>query len=107
MPFASRLRLWVKRVAGPVSWLGFRCLVHNWRVTHSAKGATARAHIGAVSDSLTANGAMSRQFPSRPSKNHSRFSGSRVIQSSTQASTSGRTGSIRSQAKLSRAGASM
>lgn len=42
-------------------------------------------------------------LPSRCSKNQSRFSGSRVIQSSTNASTCGRMGSMRSQARLSRA----
>lgn len=105
-PCASRFRLCVKRVAGPFSRLSFR-LDHSCRATHSATGATARAHIGAVSDSFTAKAAMSRQFPFCSSKNHSRLSGSRVIQSSTHASTSGRIGSMRSQARLSRAGASL
>ena len=73
------------------------------RVTHSAKGATARPHIGAVSDRRAAKGAIRRQFPSLCSKSHSRLSGSFMIQSSRNASTCGRTGSIRSQARLSRA----
>src|SRR5437588_1716858 len=63
----------------------------------------ARAQVIAVSDNGTANGPIRRQLPSRCSKTHDRYSGSRVIQSSTKASTSGRTGSIGSQAKLSRA----
>jgi hypothetical protein len=69
--------------------------------THSANGATARPQVGTDSDSRIANGAIKRQLPSRCSKSHCRASGSRVIQSRTKASTLGRTGSMRSQAKLS------
>lgn len=53
--------------------------------THSANGATAGPQVGAVSASRTAKGASRRQLPSRYSKNHVRFSGSRVIQSSRKA----------------------
>jgi len=100
-PFASRLRRCVNRVAGPGSPLatGFQ----NMRATDSATGATARPHIGAVSERRAQSDAIRRQFPSRCSKNHSRLTGSRVIQSSKNASTCGRTGSMRSQARLSRA----
>ena len=45
--------------------------------------------FGAVCDSSIANALINRQFPSRCSKNHARFSGSRVIQSSRKASTCG------------------
>jgi hypothetical protein len=53
------------------------------RATISAIGATARAQVGAVSESRTAKEAINRQFPSRCSKNHSRRIGSRLIQSKT------------------------
>jgi hypothetical protein len=45
-------------------------------------GATARPQVGAVSESCFANDPISRQFPLRSSKNHSRLSGCRVTQSS-------------------------
>jgi hypothetical protein len=84
--------------------LGFREFDQSVRATHSAKGATARPHIRAVCDSSTARALINRQVPSRCSKNQARFSGSRVIHSSKKASTCGRTGSIRSHVRLSRAG---
>ena len=82
VPFASRLRCWVKGVASPLCRESFR-RDQSARAVHSANGATARAHIGAVSLKWMASDAISRQVPSRCSKSHSRFSGSRVIQSNT------------------------
>jgi hypothetical protein len=48
--FTSLLARCVSRVAGAASRASFAELDHNARVTHSANGATTRAHIGAVSD---------------------------------------------------------
>ena len=53
-----------------------------------------------------ANEPIRRQLPSRSSKNHSRFRVSRPTQFKRYASTNGRTGSITSNARLSREGAS-
>src|ERR1039458_2376853 len=86
-PFASRLKRCVSRVAGADSRASLGELDHSARVTHSAKGATARPHMGAVSDSRAAKGAIRRQFPSLCSKSHSRLSGSFITQSSKNAST--------------------
>ena len=102
-PFTSRLTRCVSRVAGADSRASLAELDQSARVTHSAKGATARPHIGIVSDSRATKGAIRRQFPSLCSKSHSRLSGSFIIQSSRNASTCGRMGSIRSHARLSRA----
>ncbi len=62
--------------------MGLGIFSQRMRAAYSATGATARPHVSAVSDSLTANEPIRRQLPSRCSKNHSRFSGSRIIQSS-------------------------
>ena len=91
---------------GATSRADFVMVDQSVRATHSAKGATARPQVGAVSDNRAVNNPIRRQLPSRCSKNHSRPSGSRVIQSSTKASTWGRTASIKSHAKESRAGIS-
>ena len=56
----------------------------------------------AVCDRDDAKASIKRQFPSRCSKKWLRSSRPCFSQSSTNASTSGRTGSIRSQARLSR-----
>ena len=72
-----------------------------WAI-HSANGPTACLHILDVSESWQANSLVSRQFSSRCSKNHFRCNGARRNQSSTNESTCGRIGSIRSHAKLSR-----
>ena len=69
----------VSRVAGKNCRAGFGLVAQSARTTLSAIGAMARAQIGAVSERRTANGAISRQLPSRSSKNHSRRNGSRVI----------------------------
>jgi hypothetical protein len=87
MPLASRLCVWVKCVGDESICTRFRVVNQNCCVTVSAIGATARPQIGAVSDSRAANDPMSRQLPSRCSKNHSRLRGLRVIQSSRYAST--------------------
>ena len=106
LPFATRLCRCVKRVGSAKSRNGFRSRDHSVPATHSAIGATARPQVGAVSESLTASAAISRQLPSRCSRNHSRLRGSRVTQSTKNPSIWGRTTSIRSQARLSRAGVS-
>ena len=50
-PFASRWWLCVNRVAGRSRRTGLDVVDHSVRTTHSAKGATARPHVNAVSDS--------------------------------------------------------
>ena len=82
MPFASRLCVWVKCVGGKSVPSRLRVVDHNVCATHSTIGATALPQIGVVSDNRMANDPMSRQLPSRCSKNHSRLRGCRVIQSS-------------------------
>ena len=103
---ASRLCLCVRRVGGPILRLGLDIVWESVRAIHSANGATACLHIGAVCDSRTANDPISRQLPLRSSKNHSFFSGVFVIKSKRYPSINGRTGSIRSHARLSRLGVS-
>src|ERR1700680_3112093 len=79
--FASRLRVWVSGVERLSGLRLFEVSNHNARAIPSAKGAIARRHIKADSDSLMASESIKRQFPSRCSKNHSRFSGPLVSQS--------------------------
>src|SRR5207253_1507781 len=49
-PFASRLWHCVKRVAGPRLAADLHFVDQSSRANHSANGATARPHVGAVSD---------------------------------------------------------
>ena len=102
MPLLSRFRVCVRRVAGLTRLPCLASEDHNVCEIHSANGATARRHISAVSESRTANEPIKRQFPSRCSKNQSRCNGPRRNQSSKNASTWGRIGSIKSHARLSR-----
>jgi hypothetical protein len=81
MPLASRFRLCVNRVAGPSVRARFDVIDQSDRAIPSAKGATARAQMSDVSDSLLASELIKRQFPSRCSKNHSRCKGARLNQS--------------------------
>src|SRR6516164_3619504 len=72
----------------------------------SAYGATARRQVIAVCESSAANSPINRQFPFACSKNQFLRKGPRLSQSKTYASTRGLTGSIKSQARLSRFGVS-
>jgi hypothetical protein len=81
MPFASRFRVCVSRVARTSVRARFDVIDQSDRAIPSAKGATARAQMSDVSDSLLASELINRQFPSRCSKNHSRRKGARLNQS--------------------------
>lgn len=77
-PFASRFRICVNRVAGTSVRARFDVIDQSDRAIPSAKGATARAQMFDVSDNLQASELIKRQFPSRCSKNHSRWSVAQV-----------------------------
>src|SRR5271169_5238544 len=102
IPFASRFRSCVRRVAGTSILEVLELLDHKVRNIHSAKGPKACFQSLEVSESWAANSPVSRQLPSLSSKNHFRCNDTLRNQSNRKPSTCGRIGSIRSQAKLSR-----
>src|SRR2546423_1099434 len=73
LPFASRLLFCVSRVA--IGTSGFFIVDQKARATHSAIGATARPHVGAVSESCVASEHTTRQSPSRCRKPRPRRKG--------------------------------
>src|SRR5580658_3250584 len=79
-PLTARLCEPVNRVAGKRLRLNFGLEIQTSRLTRSAIGATARAHVCAVSDRRAVSEDMSRQLPFLCSKNHSRRKASFVIQ---------------------------
>jgi len=104
--FASRMCCWVSRVGIELRLLGRDVVAQSVRATYSAHGATSLLQTDIVSLSFAASVLKRRQLPFRSSKKSERRNGSRVIQSRSQASTDGRTASMMSQARLSRAGVS-
>src|SRR2546422_5000411 len=97
-PLPSTLRRWVSRVGKMWSLrASLRTELHKVCATHSANGATARPHVGAVSESRAASGAINRQLPSRCSRNHSRLRDPLAIQSSRNVSTWGERGDRRGE----------
>jgi hypothetical protein len=75
-PLPSIFRFWVSRVGMQSDFEVFlRVDAQSSCATHSAVGATARAHVGAVSESLVVIDAINLQLPFRSSRNHSRLNG--------------------------------
>jgi hypothetical protein len=72
----------VNLVGDEVSLFGLRIVDQSFRATHSATGATARAHVDVVSERRIASSLIKRHDPSRCSKNHRFENGLWVIQSS-------------------------
>src|SRR5580698_167046 len=90
IPFASRFRSCVKRVAGASIFEVLELPDHKVRNIHSAKGPKACFQSVEVSESWAANSPVSRQFPSRSSKNHFRCKVPPRSESNRKASTCGR-----------------
>jgi hypothetical protein len=103
LPLASSRRRCVSLVAGGLSQLGLRIADHSICAIRSACVATARPHKEAVSERRAARELTIRQLPFLSSKNQSRRNCPFCIHSSKYRSICGRTGSIKSQARLSRA----
>src|SRR5215472_14999924 len=74
-PLPSLRRRCVRRVGRVGSFFDASTELHRASATHSATGATARAQVGAVSDSFSVSEDMSLAFPLGCSKNHSRLRG--------------------------------
>jgi hypothetical protein len=72
----------VNLVGNEVSLFGFRIVDQSLCATHSATGATARAHVDVVSERRIASSLIKRHDPSRCSKNHLFANGLCIIQSS-------------------------
>ena len=106
-PFALRLCCWVNLVGIRRLDLYREVLAQSARWTYSAHGATSLPHTFAVSESSEQRCEVSLQFPLAFSKKSARHKGSQAIHFSTQASTSGRTGSRTSRARESRLGVSV